>query len=103
MNIKQVIYEIEKNKACELFYSEIIEYVQSINKGEPEVFDSDILPFIDEAVTSLINTLEEKRKTCYDTVINLQNIEIKNVRKNNTTRNRKKPVRKSANSKSNRS
>jgi len=62
MNIKQAIYEIEKNKACELFYSEIIEYIQSVNEGEIEVLDSDVLPYITEAVNSLVNSLEEKRK-----------------------------------------
>jgi len=83
MNIKEAIYEIEKNKACELFFSEIIEYVQSISGGEVDVLDSDDLHYITESAKSLINSLEEKRKVCYDTVVNLQKMEIKNVSKSN--------------------
>ena len=95
MKLKEAISELEKNKACELFYSEIIEYIISVREGDPEVIiELDTISLITKEIDSLIKYLDTHRKQCFNNVKSLQNLEIKNaVKTSSRTRTRKNRAR----------
>lgn len=88
MKLTEAIKELEKNKAAELFFSDIIDYVISIRDGENEIFDLRSLDLISSNIDKCLEFLESNKKTCYDAVDKISNLEIKNE-----TRSRKKSVR----------
>ena len=96
MKLTEAIQSLEKNKASELFFSDIIDYVNSIKQGENEVFDLKTLDLIEDSINESIKFLEEKKKNCYDTVQKISNFEIKN---GNTTRKKSSTKRAPAKSK----
>ena len=87
MNVNEAIQALEKNKAAELFFSDIIDYVISVQSGENEVFDLRTLDLIQEDISFCLKFLEDKKQTCYDEVIKINKLEIKNAT-------RKRPVKK---------
>ena len=77
MKLLEALKNIEKNKAGELFFSDILDYVRSIKDGENEVFDLVTLDLLSNFIESTEMYLEEMQKKCYNAVTELENSEIK--------------------------
>jgi len=81
MKLLDAIQELEKNKAAELFFSDILDYVNSIKDGENEIFDINTLDLIEDSIVKCSEFLEKSKKACYASVTKLSNLEIKNETK----------------------
>ena len=77
MKLTEALQELEKNKASELFFSDIIDYVVSIKEGENEIFDINTLELIEDSIIKSLEFLEANKKDCYDKVTKISNLEIK--------------------------
>jgi len=86
VKLTEAIKELEKNKAAELFFSDIIDYVSSIKDGENELFDITTLDIISSSLEECLKFLEDKKKSCYDNVNKISNLEIKNESKSRAKR-----------------
>ena len=99
MNVNQAIQELEKNKAAELFFSDIIDYVISVQNGENEVFDLRTLDLIQEDITNCLKFLEDRKKSCYDAVVKINKLEIKNDTTKRKTSGKRGPQKRGGGSK----
>ena len=79
MKLIEALKNIEKNKAGELFFSDILDYVRSIKSGENEVFDLATLDLLSEFIEQTEKHLEDMQKKCYKAVNELENAEVKNA------------------------
>lgn len=86
MKLLDAIKNLEKNKAAELLFSDIIDYVNSIKDGDNELFDLRTLDLVESNIQECLKFLELKKKSCYDNVKKLSNLEIKDDTKNRSTR-----------------
>jgi hypothetical protein len=78
VKLLDAIQELEKNKASELFFSDILDYVNSIKDGENEIFDINTLDLIEDSIIKCSEFLEKNKKACYASVTKISNLEIKN-------------------------
>ena len=76
MNVTEAIKKLEESKASELFFSDIIDYVTSIQNGDNEVFDLATLDLIQSNINATLEFLSIKKQESYDAVINIGKMEI---------------------------